>query len=48
MQEEDILTSDIKYLEFVDIVGYDQENRDKVILFKVFLNNGKSEFMTNS
>ena len=47
MQEEDRSTSDIKYLEFVDIVGYDQESRDKIILFKVFLNSGKSEFMTN-
>jgi len=32
----------------VDIVGFDDETKEKIILFKAFHNSGKSEFMTNA
>jgi hypothetical protein len=38
---------EIKYLEFVDILGYDQVAKEKIILFKAFFANGRSELMTN-
>ena len=32
----------------MDIVGYDQVAKEKIILFKAFFANGKTEFMTNA
>ena len=40
--------SEIKFLEFLDEVGYDNERREKVLLFRVYFLNGKSELMTNT
>jgi hypothetical protein len=37
--------SEIKFLEFLDEVGYDNERREKVLLFRVYFLNGKSELI---